>query len=213
MVRFKKKVILEKNTYIGFSSTFEGKNRLKKNVYFSNSQLGLGSYISENSRLSNTRIGKYCSLGPDIKCIFGQHPTRDFVSTHPAFFSTLKQAGFTYTKTQTFKDFAPLPEPEEKFSIIIGNDVWIGAEVSIIEGVKIGDGAIIAARSLVTKDIPPYSVYGGIPAKFIKSRFTSEEIEFLTKLKWWDKPEDWLIENQPNFENISLLMNKYQSKI
>lgn len=80
-----------------------------------------------------------------------------------------------------------------KGDIVIGNDVWIGRESIIMPGVKIGDGAIIAACSVVTKDVEPYSVVGGNPARFIKKRFNDELIELLLEFKWWDLPPEKLV--------------------
>lgn len=84
-----------------------------------------------------------------------------------------------------------------KGDTVIGNDVWLGRESVVMPGVKIGDGAIIAAYSVVTKDIPPYSVFGGNPARFIKKRFDDELIELLLNLKWWDYEGDELVKILP----------------
>lgn len=80
-----------------------------------------------------------------------------------------------------------------KGDIVIGNDVWIGRESIIMPGIKIGDGAIIAAYSVVTKDVEPYSVVGGNPVRFIKKRFNDELIELLLEFKWWDLPPEKLV--------------------
>nr|WP_243207822.1 MULTISPECIES: CatB-related O-acetyltransferase [Paeniclostridium] len=129
----------------------------------------------------------------------GTHPTKIFVSTHPAFFSLKKQAGFTYVEKQLFDESN---NENKAFKVIIGNDVWIGDNVSLISGVKIGNGAIIGANSLVTKDCKPYYIYGGVPAKKIGQRFTDEQITILNELKWWDRSEEWIIDNIDKFSNI-----------
>lgn len=87
-------------------------------------------------------------------------------------------------------------------SCIIGNDVWIGAYVNIIEGITIGDGAIIAAGSVVTQDVPPYAVVGGVPAKVIKYRFEQDIIEQLKKIEWWNKDQKWLKKNAHLFDDV-----------
>ena len=79
---------------------------------------------------------------------------------------------------------------DNKGDIVIGNDVWIGYEAVILAGVTIGDGAVIGARAVVTKDIPPYTIVGGVPAKPIRKRFTQETIDLLLKIKWWNWPEE-----------------------
>lgn len=86
---------------------------------------------------------------------------------------------------------------------IIGNDVWIGANAIILQGVTIGDGAIIAAGAVVTKDVPPYAIVGGVPAKVIKYRFSDEVILKLLQIKWWDKPEEWIIQKLEKFTDVS----------
>ena len=79
---------------------------------------------------------------------------------------------------------------DNKGDIVIGNDVWIGYEAVILAGVTIGDGAVIGARAVVTKDIPPYTIVGGVPAKPIRKRFSQETIDLLLKIKWWNWPEE-----------------------
>ena len=84
---------------------------------------------------------------------------------------------------------------DNKGDIVVGNDVWIGYEAVVMAGVKIGDGAIIGARSLVTKDIPPYTIVGGLPAKPIRKRFSEETILRLLEIRWWDWPREKISEN------------------
>ncbi|MCI8948261.1 MAG: CatB-related O-acetyltransferase [Lachnospiraceae bacterium] len=79
---------------------------------------------------------------------------------------------------------------DNKGDIVIGNDVWIGYEAVILAGVTIGDGAVIGTRAVVTKDVPPYTIVGGIPAKPIRKRFSKETINALLKIKWWDWPKE-----------------------
>jgi len=95
----------------------------------------------------------------------------------------------------------------ESTSVLIGNDVWIGNDVTIMGGVKIGDGSIIGTKALVTKDVEPYSIVGGVPAKRIKSRFNNEEVNFLLNIKWWNKGEKWITENIELFSSISNFIN------
>ncbi|MEO1486680.1 MAG: CatB-related O-acetyltransferase, partial [Bacteroidota bacterium] len=93
--------------------------------------------------------------------------------------------------------------------IEIGNDVWIGAQVTILDGVKIGDGAIIASGALVNRDVPPYSIWGGVPAKEIKKRFDEHVIERLLAIKWWDKEYSWLKDNANTFTDINTFLEKH----
>lgn len=102
---------------------------------------------------------------------------------------------------------------EKNWNVVIGNDVWIGSNVKILQGIKICDGAVIAAGALITKDVEPYAIVGGVPAKLIRKRFSDEDIKFLLDLKWWDKGEEWVIENAEFFEDINLLKEKLKNNI
>jgi len=99
--------------------------------------------------------------------------------------STIKKMGLNVLDKSKYPEFALASD--EIHHVMIGNDVWIGQNVSIINGVSIGDGAIIATGAVVTKNVPPFSVVGGVPAKVLKMRFDEETIEFLKREKWWDK--------------------------
>jgi acetyltransferase-like isoleucine patch superfamily enzyme len=97
----------------------------------------------------------------------------------------------------------------EEFPITyIGHDVWIGAKAILKTGVTIGNGAIVAAGAVVTSDVAPYSIVGGIPAKLIRYRFEPHEIAKLQAMNWWDKDLQWLIANKDNFTDIHKLLNK-----
>ena len=139
------------------------------------------SYISYFSHLQNVNLGKFCSIAKRFSAGLGFHPT-DFISSSPIFYSPKNPLFKSFVKEKRFNDLKP---------IYIGNDVWIGSNVVVIDGIKIGHGSIIGANSVVTKDVEPYSIVGGVPAKLIKKRFSEEEIEFLLKLQWWNKPLDF----------------------
>jgi acetyltransferase-like isoleucine patch superfamily enzyme len=152
------------------------------------------TYMGNETQILNSTIGKFCSIGADCKIGLSKHPSETFVSTHPIFYSKLKQAGVTFADKNYF---------QEDQSVIIGNDVWIGVNSIITGSLIIGDGAIIAAGAVVTKDVLPYSIVGGIPAKHIKFRFSQIEMEQLLKDKWWLKDEEYLRKNFKKFHNIS----------
>ena len=97
---------------------------------------------------------------------------------------------------------------DNKGDIVIGNDVWIGYEAVVLAGVTIGDGAVIGARAVVTKDVPPYTIVGGVPAKFIRKRFPQETIDSLLKIKWWNCPEESIRQHITDIElgNIERLV-------
>lgn len=130
-------------------------------------------------------IGKFCSIASGTKFIMGSANHRlGSVTTYP--FNVF--GGSWQENTPDHMSQLPF-----KGDTVIGNDVWIGRESIIMPGVKIGDGAIIAAYSVVTKDVEPYSVVGGNPTRFIKKRFNDELIELLLEFKWWDLPPEKLV--------------------
>lgn len=158
------------------------------------------SYIDQNSFISNTSIGKFCSIGPNFFCGWGIHPTNG-LSTAPMFYSTKKQNGYTLSSVDKI---------EERKQITIGNDVFIGANVTVLDGITIGDGAIIGAGAIVSKDIPPYCIAVGSPIKVVKKRFEDHQIEALLKIKWWNFDEDKLKDVEHLFFDIDAFINKYE---
>lgn len=143
-----------------------------------NCKIGRCTYLSKGGVVAYTEIGKFCSIGPDLRVGLGRHPT-SWVSTHPIFYSDLAQCGVVFRALSIF---------EEQRLTIVGNDVWIGARVTIMDGVKIGDGAIIAAGAVVTRDVAPYSVVAGVPARHIRFRCDPVLVEKIQAIAWWDWP-------------------------
>lgn len=132
-------------------------------------------------------IGKFCSIACGAKFLFNSaNHTQTSLSTYtfPLFFEEWELEKKNVTKAW-----------DNKGNIIIGNDVWIGYDAIILSGVTIGDGAIIGARAVVTKDVPPYTIVGGVPAKAIRKRFDEKTIKSLLNLKWWDWPEERIAAN------------------
>lgn len=189
----------------------EGQNHIGRNSIVYNSHLGDGSGVSRDSIIDSAFIGRYTTLGPDVKIITGQHPSKEIVSIHPAFYSNRAQMEFTYVNETIFQEFKFADEDNQK-KVIIGNDVWIGSYVRIMEGVTIGDGSIVAAGSIVTKDVPEYAIVGGVPAKIIRYRFEKNEIDFLKQLRWWDKDRVWLQKNAHLFCNIHRFIGELKDK-
>ena len=206
------KCIFEEDTVIDKNVRFEGGNSIQEKTRVLNSTLGYGTYIGANSFVCNTQIGRYCCIGGNVKTITGNHPIRQFVSVHPAFYSMRKQAGFTYVTKEKFSDFNYIQE-DKKLSVIIGNDVWIGENAAILEHIVIGDGAVVAAGALVTKDVPDYAVVGGVPAKLIGYRFDEKTICFLKKNKWWDKPLEWIEKHAEMFESIENFQKYFEERV
>lgn len=186
----------------------EGCNKIHEYTNVMNSQIGWGTFIGTHCSLPNSIIGRFCSIGHNIRVIYTTHPSRKFVSTSPSFYSTLKQNGLSFVERNCFDEQLRC---ESGRYVEVGNDVWIGNDVILLGGVIIGDGAIIAAGSVVTHSVPPYSIYGGVPAKQIRMRFANEEVDFLKDLKWWNNTEEWMRENAEKFCDIDELMNSIGS--
>jgi virginiamycin A acetyltransferase len=140
------------------------------------SDVGEFSYIAAGSRIYNTKIGKFCSIGPNFSAGLGAHPTHG-ISTCPMFYSSSKQNGYSLSVDDKFS---------EQQTVVIGHDVWIGMNVSVMDGVSIGDGAIIGAGAIVTSDVPSYSIVCGVPARVKKMRFSEVEIEKFKEINWYD---------------------------
>lgn len=174
-----------------------------KGTELTDCNIGLSSFIGRNCSFNKTKIGKYCSIGESVKLIYGKHPTHKFVSTYPAFYSSEAQYGYTYSKDTKFEEFEILDDGNY---LDIGNDVWIGSYAHIMGGIRIGDGAIIASGALITKDVEPYCIVGGIPAKKMKMRFSNEEIQQLISVKWWDKDREWISNHSQYFFNITTFL-------
>jgi len=135
----------------------------------------------------------------------GQHPVSGFVSIHPAFYSPDNLGNrLDYVSESKFNEFRFL---NNQYLLKIGNDVWVGQSAMLMEGITIGDGAVVGAGAVVTKDVPPYTIVGGVPAKEIKKRFSEKEIEFLINLRWWDKEEEWIKQYAEFFTDIRVLMS------
>lgn len=142
-------------------------------------------------------IGKFCSIACGAKFLFNSaNHTLQSLSTYPfpIFYEAWGLDGRNVTEAW-----------DNKGDIVIGNDVWIGFEAVILAGVTIGDGAIIGARAVVTKDIPPYTIVGGVPAMPIRRRFPDAVISKLLAQRWWDWPEEKIRKNLPAIQSGNIL--------
>lgn len=145
-------------------------------------------YLSpDRNDVDKLKIGKFCSIGSGASFIMAgnQGHRHDFITSYPFFYMN---SNGEFGK-DTIDGF------QKASDTIIGNDVWIGTEAIIMPGVKVGDGAVIGTRALVTKDVDPYTIVGGNPAKPIRKRFSDKEIEMLLEIKWWNLSIEKIREN------------------
>lgn len=162
------------------------------------------SYLGDNVEFPQTKIGKFCSIAAHAKLAAGNHPLK-FISTSPYLYSNIS---WSFTNKKLFKGEFYYTDATKRYLCEIGNDVWIGTNALIVCGsraIHIGDGAVIAAGAVVTKDIPPYAIVAGCPAKIIRFRFDDDKIKRLLELKWWDKDSSWIKRNVQKFCSIDKL--------
>jgi acetyltransferase-like isoleucine patch superfamily enzyme len=202
-----KKILIARKVKLNNHTMLEGFNKIYEGTSISNSLLGRGTYIGSFSKLENGIIGRFCCIAPHVEVIYGRHSLDNSVSVHPAFYSLRKQGGFTFVENQKFHEFNLI---DGKYSFVIGNDVWLGYGVKIMEGLTVGDGAVVAVGSVVTKNIPPYEIWGGVPAKKIKNRFSDEIKCKLDAIKWWNSDMNKLKAQASLFSDIDKFITDYR---
>ena len=172
-------------------------NAVAEGANVMNSTLGDFSYVASGASVNNATIGSFCSIGAGAHISLGLHPT-DLVSTHPAFYSAAKEgAGKRFATATSFVESEP---------VVIGHDVWIGSHTQVMDGVTIGTGAIVAAGAVVTEDVEPYTIVGGLPAKPIRRRFDDDVCDRLLQSEWWQRDHNWLQANHGLFHDVDAFL-------
>jgi acetyltransferase-like isoleucine patch superfamily enzyme len=156
------------------------------------STVGAYTYVQANSSICNAEIGPFCSIAEGVAIGLGAHPTF-MVSTSPVFYDNAQPLPRFFVKDRVFKDILP--------RTVVGADVWIGQGAMIKAGVRIGVGAVIGSASMVTRDVPPYSIAAGNPCRPIRLRFPEATCQRLLDSRWWDFSDARLEELAPSFSD------------
>ena len=168
-----------------------------RGVKAKNASIGAHTYIANNTDIENAEIGMYCSIADHCRIGMSGH-SLSYLSTSPIFTQTVNGLQERWIDKDVFK------HKSEEERVFLGNDVWVGSHVLINGGVTVGHGAVIGAGAVVVKDVPPYAIAGGVPAKVIRSRFSNEVIEKLLELQWWNLPDETLKEHIALFQQDSI---------
>jgi acetyltransferase-like isoleucine patch superfamily enzyme len=165
------------------NSKIDNTSKIESGSQIVNSVMGKHSFCGYNCEITNVNIGGFCSIANGVIIGGGAHPV-DWISTSPVFYSGRDSVKTKYSEHE--RDFPK--------NVIIGHDVWIGQNVLIKQGVKVGTGAVIGMGSIVTKDVEPYTIVAGNPARVIRNRFNNNLTKKLLESKWWDMDDSMIRE-------------------
>lgn len=179
-------------------SHVDAKARITRKCKLLSSSVDKYTYVSPNTTLAYTDVGRFCSISSN--CLIGlANHSLEFLSTSPIYTNQHNSTGYIWSSADLFEEYK---------HTVIGSDVWIGSNVIIIGGVNIGSGSIVGAGAVVTKDVPPYAIVGGVPAKIIRYRFDRPIVEKLLQMEWWNAPEEKLRANMVYFQSNDISLEK-----
>lgn len=165
--------------------------------------IGSNAYVGSHTHVQYATIGSFVSIGPDVRIGLGRHPV-DMVSTYPSFYAS---------RASTVVHLVNNPKVQEYARVTIGSDVWIGARAMIVDGVHVGHGAVVAAGAVVTKDVEPYAIAGGVPARVLRYRFPPDVISSLLEIEWWSWPYHRIQERAADFADVPRFIEKYRGSL
>lgn len=186
---------------VDYNSKIDRRSKIHRGAKVLNSTIGAYTYLSQHSEIVYAQIGKFCSIGHNSKIGLAHH-TIDCISTSPVFTEKHNALGYSLADGEGVCPYK---------SVVVGNDVWIGANALVIGGVKIGNGAVVGAGAVVTRDVPPYAIVGGVPAKVIRYRFEESIIDALEHIQWWNFSEERLHEQIGLFQKEKLSLDDLKS--
>lgn len=186
-------------SFVSLNNQIDKSVCIYRGVKIKNSSIGAYTYVGNSTDISNAEIGRFCSLADHCRIGMGGH-SLSHLSTSPIFIEKINGCKEVWSTHDL--------NPVKSKRVVIGNDVWIGSHVLINGGVKIGNGAVIGAGAVVVKDVPPYAIVGGVPAKVIRYRFSEDIIHMLEEAQWWNLPVEELKSHISLFQNDNLSIDE-----